>query len=378
MLEVKQILMAKKKALVVHQQIFGLEKIGGAEAVCVRSLEALKDEFEVHFVVPYVGGLVKDVNLINKQYGSELKSGDFVLMNVPLWNIVRPLVRWSWFLHTFVFMAMVRRLAPKFDLCLSTYNEFDFGPHKNARQYLHYPMLTVALTSVPRKIFAWITGFSYQNVLSAYSYTCSEYTRKLIQQKYPHTHIDVLYAPVRKPRMEVPAHTTNKDFIYIGRISREKRIEECIKIVEDVRKAGYNSKFTIVGPAYDEQYHNEILLAVKDKEWVTMYGQASSGEIDTLMSAHGFGINGTKDEQFGITIAEMCRCGVLVFVPNGGGQLEVVDNSLVFENVDDAVSKIVKLFQNDEMQAELRKRAIATSDKFDAKNFIKQLNNSLQ
>ena len=109
-----------------------------------------------------------------------------------------------------------------------------------------------------------------------------------------------------------------------------------------------------------------------------MYGPASYDEIDTLMSAHGFGINGTKDEQFGITIAEMCRCGVLVFVPNGGGQLEVVDSSLVFENVDDAVSKIRNLFQNDEMQVELRKRAATTSDKFDAKNFIKQLNDSFK
>jgi len=72
------------------------------------------------------------------------------------------------------------------------------------------------------------------------------------------------------------------------------------------------------------------------------------------MARHEFGINGCEREAFGIAVAELVKAGCLTFVPNGGGQTEIVDHpSLTFENDDDAIQKIVSVLENPALQAAL-------------------------
>jgi hypothetical protein len=72
------------------------------------------------------------------------------------------------------------------------------------------------------------------------------------------------------------------------------------------------------------------------------------------MARHKFGINGCESEAFGIAVAELVKAGCLTFVPNGGGQTEIVDHpSLTFENDDDAIHKIVSALESPALQAAL-------------------------
>lgn len=61
-------------------------------------------------------------------------------------------------------------------------------------------------------------------------------------------------------------------------------------------------------------------------------------------------------EHFGMVIAEMVSGGMIPFVPNGGGQVEIVNKNeaLIYGSSADAVEKINDVLSNTEVQRELR------------------------
>ena len=95
-------------------------------------------------------------------------------------------------------------------------------------------------------------------------------------------------------------------------------------------------------------------LASRHRDWVFLEGRVVGKTKRELMARHRFGINGRKSEPFGIAVAELVKAGCLTFLPNGGGQTEIVDHpSLVFENDDDAIHKIVSALENPALQGHL-------------------------
>jgi len=73
------------------------------------------------------------------------------------------------------------------------------------------------------------------------------------------------------------------------------------------------------------------------------------------MARHKFGINGCRREAFGIAVAEQVKAGCIAFVPDGGGQTEIIDHRmLIFKNEDDAVRKIEAVLSSVNVQENLR------------------------
>jgi hypothetical protein len=72
-----------------------------------------------------------------------------------------------------------------------------------------------------------------------------------------------------------------------------------------------------------------------------MYGEA----LHEMLRTHRYGINGARTEQFGIAIAEMVAAGMVPFVPNSGGQRELVneDPAVMFDSTAEAVEKIASV-----------------------------------
>jgi len=361
----------KKKILIVHQQLRGLEYVGGAEAICVWTIEALKTKYDISLAVPQVGSMVLDTKHINQQYGTSLQDGDFTLVDVPMWALLRPLAAWSWFLHTFFFMICVRRLVWQYDICLSTYNEFDFDIAKPVVEYIHYPMIQVSTLTKGRRILAKFFGYQSEHINKYQLFTCSNWTAQIVKNAYPLSTTAVWYPPVRSmPAGHVFSERTN-NFLVIGRISPEKRIENTIHILADVKARGFDIYLTIVGPSYKKDYYDRLQTLTASLSWITWYGGANAGEIEQLCGLAKYGINGTKDEQFGIAIAEMCRAGCIVFVPQGGGQTEVVaDERQIFANQIEAVEKISRVLASPAIQTELHLQSLATSARFDPSQFI--------
>ena len=73
--------------------------------------------------------------------------------------------------------------------------------------------------------------------------------------------------------------------------------------------------------------------------------------------------------------AELARAGVIVWVPRGGGQTEIVasEPALTYDSVDDAVAKITATLRSPEEQRRLHDFVTTTSERFSTAQFVKQV-----
>ena len=102
---------------------------------------------------------------------------------------------------------------------------------------------------------------------------------------------------------------------------------------------------TIVGTSdrHTQRYLRSLrALARSLGPWIDIRQDLSRDELRALMSAHRYGIHGMREEHFGMAPAELVRAGAIVWVPRGGGQMEIVGHepALMFDSDDDAVEKI--------------------------------------
>jgi glycosyltransferase involved in cell wall biosynthesis len=89
-----------------------------------------------------------------------------------------------------------------------------------------------------------------------------------------------------------------------------------------------------------------------------------------LLAGHRFGINARPNDAFGIAVAEMVKGGWIVFVPNGGGQVEIVNHpALIYGNEADATQKISAVLASDAEQESLRNHLLRSSHRFSEESF---------
>jgi hypothetical protein len=90
------------------------------------------------------------------------------------------------------------------------------------------------------------------------------------------------------------------------------------------------------------EYVARVESLARRHDFVTLEGPMYGEALHEMLLTHRYGINGARTEQFGIAIAEMIAAGMIPFVPNSGGQRELVNEepALMFETTDEAVEKI--------------------------------------
>jgi len=89
-----------------------------------------------------------------------------------------------------------------------------------------------------------------------------------------------------------------------------------------------------------------------------------------LLTHHRYGIHACHDA-FGIAVAEMVDAGCIVFVPEGGGQVEIVNHpELIFADDADAVDKILAVLASEAKQESLRTHLVDMSQRFSATTFM--------
>jgi glycosyltransferase involved in cell wall biosynthesis len=135
---------------------------------------------------------------------------------------------------------------------------------------------------------------------------------------------------------------------------------------------------TIVGTwdRYVQRYYDELRrLAAATGSWVEFRHDLTRAEVETLMASSRFGIHGMRAEHFGMAPAEMMRAGMIVWVPNGGGQVEIVDAEpqLVFDSDQEAVEKILDILNNPQQQQRLRDALRHRSEEFSEARFVREV-----
>lgn len=366
---------------VIHSG-FGWE--GGAEAVAVWTLEALKEIYDLTLIafneMPY--------DKVNEFYGTNLAPSDYSIVYIPMPTGLMN-IRSFWHIKQHLAMRYCKSVADKYDLCISTYYEMDFC-HKGI-QYVHSPAFATAIVPgleqflsegqrsyfkrLYRKLCVRLSGYSVDKIKQNTTLVNSDWTGNLIKRAYG-IETYTVYPPVATEFPHIPWDDKEKGFICIGRLVPIKRVDMLIRILSCVREAGLDIHLHVIaGKIWNSSYYNKIKqMQEKNSSWVILEGRLGREQLLNLVARHKYGIHGMQNEHFGIAVAEMVKAGNIVFVPSGGGQVEIVyDERLIYNSEREAIDKIIAVLLDEGIQSSIRQHLATRSRLFSKAQFIKQM-----
>lgn len=345
---------------------------GGAQAVGFWTVQALKDEYEVTIVTADVAMSLAEANAF---FGTCIRPNEVEIVVVPVPTFMRDRPRLRLMMKHFI-ARYCRQISTNYDLLISTASEMDLGVR--GIQYIHYPLVLSHERSKIRAAYSFlsgaIAGYSHRRMVLNWTLTNSKWTAQKTKDAYG---IDamVLYPPVPDDVPFTPWSDREDGFVCVGRIAAEKNLESVISIIKNVRRRVPGLHLHLIGGSRDQDYWKrfEPLLAA-EKDWAFFEGRLPRDEMITLITAHKYGIHGMPEEHFGIGIAEMAKAGCLVFVPRGGGQIEIVQSEeLIYDNECDAVRKIARVLERNARHAALRDALIERARGFSSARFMRDM-----
>lgn len=342
---------------------YDLNTRGGGEAVCMNVLDALQDE---HDLTLLTAAEVADWGGLNDYFGTDVRGADVDVRPLRVGgrdfaSVMRAVERVGYFdslLRLAAFNRYCREATDGTDLLVSTWNELSV--EVDSVQYVHFPHLERRMTStdayddrrVVRAVVAsvkslarWFAGYDESLVRGATLLANSAWTASHVESVYG-TRPSVLNPPVDTTGLTPhPPWAEREDgFVFLSRVVPEKNVPWLIEILRGVRARGHDVHFHVVGPMASNapEYVAEVESLARRHDFVTLEGPMYGEALHEMLRTHRYGINGARTEQFGIAIAEMIAAGMIPFVPNSGGQRELVNENLdlMFETTDEAVERI--------------------------------------
>jgi len=350
-------------------------------------LEALKGEYELYLITssPF------DLADFNSFYQTNVNSRD-----VRIKVIKRPFP----IDNKNIFSAIVdfrisrycKRVSGDFDIMFSLYNAMDFG--RRGIQYIIDPNFNSGLLSTLdsgkskyRRIFHReslfrsfylrisniLSGFSFEGMKKNLTICDSGWTAKLTE-KYYSLKTKTIYPPVQDNITTLPFSGRENGFVCLGRVSSDKRVDRIIEIIKRLRSRGLDLHLHIVGKAFNESQLRQLKSLVSEEDKIFFEGLVSNQRKNELIGSHKFGIHGKPYDPFGIAIAEMVKSGCIVWVPDGGGQREIVNHDeLMYKSIDDAVEKIESVLKDEVKQNELLLHLSKQAEKFSIERFKEEI-----
>ena len=362
--------------------------LGGSEAPALWTIEALKKDYDVTLIS--MGGV--DLERLNAYYGTSFAPGDFSLQRVPLPVGLRSTTKFAGLKGRFL-NRYVRRVAPQFDVLISSYGPMDFGKPglQMIADFSFVEDWRLELNPSFRTWKAWFYGDTL--VRSVYLRLCdciarvrpeawkqnltlanSAWSADRLFHKYG-IPSQVVYPPVAMDFPSIPYAERDQGFICLGRVSPEKCVHSVIAILQKVRERGHDVHLHILGGIDDSDYAKKVRrLAEQFREWVFLEGWTLGERKRELLAGHRFGIHARPNEPFGIAVAEMVQAGCVVFVPNEGGQVEIVNHpALTYANEADAIEKIDAILTHEAQQEKLRNHLRQGSNSFSVQTFVESM-----
>ncbi|WP_414563513.1 MULTISPECIES: glycosyltransferase [unclassified Anabaena] len=359
-----------KKIAIYYPYFMG----GGAEAVGLWIIQALKDKYELTLFT--LGDI--EIEKLNSMYGTSISNDDLKIKTI-LPN----------FLAVFCYFMMVKNKdarmlffhflirifkenSQKYDLVMSAYNAMDMG--KIGIQYIHWVKVLEG-----KDFHRKVSNFSQEQLTQNISIANSDCVAEAVKRHYG-VNAKVVYPPVVLDPPNIPWVEKENAFICSGRIVQPKQPHKVIKILQLVREQGFDIKLYITGGGggiYEWQYTNLIKkLVAENSSWITLYDNLPYQEYIKVLAKCKYGIH-YKKEPFGISIAEMVKAGAIPFVRNEGGQVEIVgqDNEeLFFDTEAEAVEKIIDVLKDAGIQNQLIQSLNTQKYLFSTQKFMSEMN----
>ncbi|MEM1003410.1 MAG: glycosyltransferase family 1 protein, partial [Bacteroidota bacterium] len=249
---------------------------GGAEAVALWILEALKEDFEVTLHT------FCDVELsaLDRMYGTSLAASTITINSITpgiLSGLFSFIMSNNSFLRTAFVYKTIKSLkdnAEKYDLVFSAFNNIDMG--RKGIQYFHWtrvverPYETAKWWQV--MLMRW-AKFSHQSMRQNFSLANSQYTASMVKKTYG-VNTQIVYPPVVADIDHVAWEDKEDAFICSGRLVDSKQPHKVINIVKSIRDQGFDVKLHLTGAGggSEQKYLNKIqLLARKYSDWVYLH-----------------------------------------------------------------------------------------------------------
>lgn len=373
-----------KRVLLVQPS---MQPPGGGNGVAAWALQALVDEYDV----TVLSWTPVDVDPINRFFGTHLRPGDFKTLLVPRGRvrIVDRLPIPATLIKLALLMRYTRRVSAGFDVILGLYNETDYG--RRGIQYVNYPTYLrprpgVDLRWYHRSKVMLRLYYALTDAMAGFSLDRLKKNVTLVNSNWTGAHVRsflgvetrTLYPPVVDPLPPPPWAARRPDFLAVGRISPEKEYERLMRILSRVRRQHPDLRLTIIGTTdrHARRYFNELTaLASSLGSWIEFRQDLSRDEVRQLMATHRYGMHGMREEHFGMAPAELVRAGQIVWVPRGGGQMEIVGEEplLMFNTDDEAVEKILAVMASPAEQARLRDLLEQRGRLFSTDRFVSQV-----
>ncbi len=360
---------------------------GGGNGVAAWVLQALVREHRV----TVLSWRPVEIEPINRFFGTHLSRSDFDTIVVPRsWRIIADhLPTPSTLIKMALLMRYTRRVSAGFDVLFGVYNETDYG--RRGIQYIHYPTY---LRPRPKVDLRWyhppqsglnlyyaladrIADFSLDRLKNNVTLVNSDWTGGQVA-KFLGIPTRTLYPPVVDPAPGLPWEERRNAFLAVGRISPEKEYERVMRILARVREQVPDLTLTIIGTwdRHSRRYLRSLTtLAESLGSWIRFRDNLTRDDVRALMASHRYGLHGMREEHFGMAPAELARAGAIVWVPRGGGQMEIVgrEPALMYESEDDAVTKITSTLASASEQLRLREKLAVSSEQFSTTRFTQQV-----
>jgi glycosyltransferase involved in cell wall biosynthesis len=374
--------LTRRRVLVVQPS---LQPPGGGNGVAAWALQALQGRHDVGLLT----WTPVDVGQVNRFYGTSVQTP---LAQEHVTNaLTRGLLDSLPFSLALIKHALLQRRAQElrqnWDVLLSVNNETCFG--QPGIQYVHYPNHK---RPRPREDVHWYHGpsalldgyyaladrigrVSRAGILANVTLVNSDWTARAFHELhgiYPQT----VYPPTTTDFADVPWRDRIDGFLCLGRIAPEKDIHRVIDILSLVRRQHPRVTLRLVGSLYPGRYSRSVERRVRQEaDWISLDTDLTRQALIELLPRYRYGIHGMAEEHFGMAPAEMVAAGCIVFVPNGGGQVEIVgtDLGLTYDGVDDAVARISGMLADEHEQARTRQRLATRVARFSTAHFMQTI-----
>ncbi len=373
----------KLKIGIVHPH---LSEAGGSEASALYAAEALERDYKISLIT--MGS--PDLNRLNNYYGTHLNPNSAHVISFPIPFFAK---RRFHALRSYRLAKYCQKNSSDFDVMISFYNTMDFGlkgiqfiadfsfnddireSNRKSRKDLFDNLRG---SRIIHRIYLWIirklshtskNGWKKNLTISNSDWTAQTMKRVYGIETYK------IYPPVINAFSDTSWEKREPGFVYLGRISPEKNIEFIIEVIKSLRNKGNDVHLHVLGDSDDFRYMSKIKKLCEDnRKWAFFYGKVAVKEKLVFLNSHRFGLSACWNEAFGISIAEMVRAGCIVWVPDGGGQTEIVEHpQLIFSGIEDAVEKIDGVLKDQQQQAALGKHLEDRSRMFSTEKYSKDV-----
>ena len=357
---------------------------GGSDVVVAQTIEALKNKYEVTLIT---FDKYEKINRFSEFYGAHFSKEDISIVNPPFSFLLRKIPGFGLFKYH-LSVRYFKSSNMNFDVVLGLYKEIDFG--RKGIQYIHVPELDIkdqeSNSSTIKyyqnyfwgkiyKYFCYFTsGFNKEQMKKNITLVNSVWTKNIVKKSLG-TESRVVYPPVSDNFPNIPFDEKENGFLCLGRIFPGKETDKIIRIIKKVRQNNIEVHLHIIGVSDDLNYIRFIKkLCSENSSWCFFEGEISGQKKLEFIAKHKYGILGCKNEAFGIAVAEMAKAGCIVFVPDGGGQTEIINNSqLIYKDEKDAVQKIINVLSNKNLQYSLQNHLFQRANLFSTERFIKDI-----